>query len=181
MTKLPSAFVVLPFALVSMLMIIAFAFVADCVRLDNAASDVVKVADQDLLAFELRMVQLLKTSSTLSGETREAIKDYDSATVSTKRHAAFLHLVQTFESSAADNQLSVMGLNDSAINANPESNEASEDATNMRAARRFVDEVRGIANRWSVSMQSYKTQADKLNQFRQSRQRWRHEWLDLRE
>ena len=140
MAKLPSALVVLPCALITMLAILAIAVVADCVRLDNAASGLVKLADQELLAFELRMVQLLNSSSSLSDETNAAIKDYSSAKVPTERHTAFLHVVQTFESTAAGNQVT-----------------------------RFVDEVRGIANRWSVSMQSYKAEDDKRNQYRQSK------------
>jgi hypothetical protein len=140
MAKIPSAIVVLPCALSSMLAILALAFVADCVRLDNAASGIINLADQDLLALELRMAQSLNSSSSLSNGTLAAIKAYDSAKVPTERHTAFLHVVQSFESDDANNQGS-----------------------------RFVDEVRGIANRWSVSMQMYKAEVDKRNHYRQSK------------
>jgi len=140
MSKFPSAFVVIPFALFCMLTILAIAVAADCVRLDNVARGVVDLADQDLLAFELRMIQSLKSSSSMPGETKSAISDHDLAKDPTERHSAYLRLAKIVESTAADNQDS-----------------------------RFLEDVRGIANRWSVSNKMYQAHVDELYQYRQSR------------
>jgi len=140
MSKFPSAFVVIPIALFCMLTILAIAVVADCVRLDNAARGVVDMADQDLFAFELRLIQLLESNSSMPGEISAAINDYHRAQDPTERHAAYLHLSQIVESAGANNQDS-----------------------------RFIDDVRGIANRWSVSNRMYQTYVDELREYRLSR------------
>jgi hypothetical protein len=177
MTKLPSAFVVLSIACASMMSIIAIAFVADCVRLDNVAKSLVNIADQDLLAHELRMVQLFKSNSSMSDELFEVIKDYSSSKVPSERHAAFRLLVEAFESSVVDDHISATGLRDSTTSTNPESLEAIENAKIDRTVRRLVDEARGISNRWSVSMQLYEKQVDQYNDYLQTRRGKIAAWL----
>jgi hypothetical protein len=83
-------------AAVAMILLIAGAFVVDCVRLGEAARGRVELAKEELVKHERRLVKLVDGSEQATPEVQAAVKAYEAAASRPARREAYDELVAAF-------------------------------------------------------------------------------------
>jgi hypothetical protein len=123
-------------AAVAMLLLIAGAFVVDCVRLGEAARRRVELADEELAKHEQRLVKLIIGTGLMTDEVKAAINAYLAAEATPERHEAYEKVVGAFRQTM----------------------QADFDATDP-LDRKFMDDVAGAINRRERAEPPYEAEA----------------------
>ena len=123
-------------AAAALILLVAGAFVVDCVRLGEAALRRVELADEELAKHERRLVKLVGASEKATPEVEAAIKAYETASSPPTRRVAYDELVGAF-------RLTMQG---------------KVDPTDP-LARRFMDDAAGAINRHERAEPAYEAEA----------------------
>lgn len=134
---------VIPGALVAMLVLLAGAFVLDCLRYAASARHRVALADDEMRKYEQRLVGLLSAGQGTSLELQAALSAYNEAAGSMhNRHAAYRKLATlalSFPGGKAD--------------------------ANDTLARKRMDDIAGAINRRDVAEKQYEVEAAEYKKF----------------
>lgn len=134
---------VIPIGLLAMAVVVAVAFVWDCVRIDGDHREQVALADADLQRNEDRLVQALRGLGEPSPALQVAIDAHASAKSRDARHTAYGRL-------RAEAEQALTQVKD----------------PNQPAARKVIDDVSGAINRRRVAEQAYQQSVAALDQWR---------------
>jgi hypothetical protein len=139
-----------------MLLLIAAAFVVDCVRLGEAALRRVELADEDLAKHERRLAKLVGASAKATPEVQAAIKSYEAAESAPARRDSYEELVVAFRRTmqfAVDPtdpfERKFMDDTAGAINRRERAEPAYDEE--VAAYREYMRGVRGRVARWAAA------------------------------
>ncbi len=127
---------ILPFAIVGMMLLLAAAYTWDSLRTAANARHRVELADDEMHKHEQRLLKLLGDSDKTTPEVQTAVKAYQSATDPQERHERYGQIVSGFQKTMA----------------------SQVDPTNP-LDRKFIDEISGAINRRDVAQKQYEAES----------------------
>jgi hypothetical protein len=129
-------------AAVAMVLLVAGAFVVDCVRLGEAALRRLELADEDLAKHERRLVKLLIGTGLMTDEVKATINAYLAADAAPERHEAYEKVVEAFRQTM----------------------QADFDPTDP-LDRKFMDDVAGAINRRERAEPAYDAEDEAYREY----------------